>query len=122
MRGSGFGGATLPVATIGLSLSASVPELFLSLLLSIKRLQLLVPLLLIDPLFISHSPLEPGGFGGLGFWGDGLSCLLGRRSPGLQAPVIPALVSSLHQLEDIAVCIRRQAVGWKLLVDWVVYL
>ena len=69
VRGSGFGGATLPVATIGLSLSASVPELFLSLLLSIKRLQLLVPLLLIDPLFINYSLLEQGV---LGVWGFGV--------------------------------------------------
>ena len=97
-------------------------ELFLlSLLFIIKRLQLLVPLLLIDPLFINHSPLEQGGFGGLGFWGDGLSCLLGRRSPGMQAPVIPALDSGLHQLEDIPVCIRRQTVWWKLLVVRIVY-
>ena len=69
MRGSGFGGATLLVATVGLSLSASVPELFLSLLFIIKRLQLLVPLLLIDPLFINHSPLEQGV---LGVWGFGV--------------------------------------------------
>ena len=66
VRGSGFGGATLLVATDGLSLSASVPELFLSLLFIIKILQLRAPLLLIDPLFINHSPLEQGGFGGLG--------------------------------------------------------
>ena len=69
MRGSGFGGASLPVATFDLSLSASVPELFLSLLFIIKRLQLLVPLLLIDPLFINHSLLEQGV---LGVWGFGV--------------------------------------------------
>ena len=68
MRGSGFGGASLPFATFDLSLSASVPELFLSLLFIIKRLQLLVPLLLIDPLFINHSLLEQGV---LGVWGIG---------------------------------------------------
>ena len=69
VRGSGFGGATLPVATIGLSLSASVPELFLSLLFIIKRLQLLVPLLLIGPLFINHSHSNSGV---LGVWGFGV--------------------------------------------------
>ena len=68
-RGSGFGGATLVVTTFNLSLSASVPELFLSLFFIIKRLQLLVPLLLIDPLFINHSLLEQGV---LGVWGFGV--------------------------------------------------
>ena len=40
----------------------------------------------------------------------------------MQGPVIPAYLIGLHQLEDIAVCIRRQAVGWKLLVVRIVYL
>jgi hypothetical protein len=69
VRGSGFGGTTLPVATFDLSLSASLPELSLSLLFIIKRLQLLVPLLLINPLFINHSLLEQGV---LGVWGFGV--------------------------------------------------
>ena len=69
VKRSGFGGATLLVATIGLSLSASMPELFLSLLFIIKRLQLLVPLFSIDPLFINHSHLNSGV---LGVWGFGV--------------------------------------------------
>ena len=40
----------------------------------------------------------------------------------MQGPVIPALFSGLHQSEDIPVCIRRRAAGWKLLVVRIVYL
>ena len=71
-------------------------------------------LLLIDPLFINHSPLEQGGFGGLGFRGDGLSSLQGRRSSAVQGPVIPAYLNSLHRLEEISLSqLRRQAAGEK---------
>ena len=64
-----------------------------------------MPLLLIYPIYLPLT-LEQWGFGGLEFWGDGLGCHLGRRSPGMQGPVIPALISGLHQLEEL-VCLYK---------------